>query len=215
MATMRLNNSNNIVADRIQLYSGGSYINVGNYLSSIVTVTDLAFKADKTTTYTKTDMDTALNLKASLSGLNTLSDTVVNGFLAVDTALALKATQSSTYTKTESDASLALKANTRGTYTRTSIDNALALKQGALSNTVAIIVSTRSCSSITAFSVLTSLSCVGDATFGGNIAITGNVTSTRFISNTARFYYHIYGSYNAGLYHIQVDYNLLSPIPYH
>ena len=106
MTTMRLNNSKDIVADRIQLYSGGSYINVADYLSSGVTAADLLGKADKSTTYTKTDMDTALNLKASQSGVNTLSDTVVNGFLAVDTALALKATQSSTYTKTEMDTAL-------------------------------------------------------------------------------------------------------------
>ncbi len=47
MATMRLKNSNNIVADRIQLYSGGSYINVADFLSGGgITAAELLFKAD-------------------------------------------------------------------------------------------------------------------------------------------------------------------------
>ncbi len=44
MTTMRLNNSNNIVADNIQLYSNGSYVNVADYLNSGATAADLLGK---------------------------------------------------------------------------------------------------------------------------------------------------------------------------
>ena len=51
MATMRLNNSNDMVANRVKLVIGGGLINVGNYLGNSPTYTDLAFKADKTAAY--------------------------------------------------------------------------------------------------------------------------------------------------------------------
>ena len=57
------------------------------------TVPSLANKADKATTYTKTEVDTALSNKANTS------------------ALAAKADQSTTYTKTEVDTALSGKAN--------------------------------------------------------------------------------------------------------
>ena len=43
----------------------------------------------------------------------------------VDTALALKANQATTYTKTENDTALALKANQATTYTKTEVDTAV------------------------------------------------------------------------------------------
>ena len=63
----------------------------------------LALKADKSTTYTKTEVDSALELKADKSTTYTKTE--------VDTALALKSDKSTTYTKTEVDSALALKQN--------------------------------------------------------------------------------------------------------
>ena len=60
------------------------------------------FAYSKSTTYTKTEVDNALNLKAN---------------------------QSTTYTKTEVDNALNLKANQSTTYTKTEVNNALNLKE--------------------------------------------------------------------------------------
>ena len=91
---------------------------------------DASGKADKSTTYTKTEVDTALALKADSNSVYTKTET--------DTALALKADSNSVYTKTETDTALALKAdvddvysksevyNKNETYDQTEIDDAIA-----------------------------------------------------------------------------------------
>lgn len=83
-------------------------------------------KADKSTTYTKTEVDNALALKANQSTTYTKTE--------VDNNLALKADKSETYTKTQVDNALTLKANSSDVYTKTQVytktevDNDLALK---------------------------------------------------------------------------------------
>jgi hypothetical protein len=63
-----------------------------------VTSADLALKADQATTFTKTEVNTALGLKADSSAVYTIA--------AVDSALAAKADQATTYTKTETNAAI-------------------------------------------------------------------------------------------------------------
>ena len=79
------------------------------------TVTEqLALKADKSTTYTKTEVDGLVSPKADKS--------------YVDDELAKKADKSTTYTKTETDNLLALKAVAADVYTKTEADGLLAGK---------------------------------------------------------------------------------------
>lgn len=75
---------------------------------------ELDKKADKATTYTKTEVDELVTPKADKT--------------YVDNQLALKADKETTYTKTEVDTSLALKADKETTYTKTEVDTSLALK---------------------------------------------------------------------------------------
>ena len=82
------------------------------------TAAALALKADKATTYTKTEVDSALALKADKSDTYTKAQ--------VDASLALKADKSDTYTKAEVDASLDLKADKSDTYTKTVVDGMIA-----------------------------------------------------------------------------------------
>jgi hypothetical protein len=63
-----------------------------------VSSADLALKADQATTFTKTEVNTALGLKADSSAVYTIA--------AVDSALAAKADQATTYTKTETNAAI-------------------------------------------------------------------------------------------------------------
>lgn len=81
----------------------------------------LTLKADKSNTYTKTQVDNALLLKANSN--DTYTKTQVYSKTEVDNALALKANQSTTYTKTEVNNNLALKADKSDTYTKTQVDN--------------------------------------------------------------------------------------------
>jgi len=130
--------------------------------------------------------------------------------------LGLKATQATTYTKTESDTALALKMNSSGTYTRTSIDTSLALKQGVLSVATPITVSTISCTSLSATSLLTSLSCSGDIIAAGNGSFTGTVSSAGFYSGAnARLYHYNYGATSAGLFQhaSQLQFAISSTVP--
>jgi hypothetical protein len=99
--------------------------------------TALGTKADQATTYTKTEVDTALTTKANTADVNTAlstkaDTTYVDTGLAtkanttdVNTALAAKADQATTYTKTEVDTALTGKADTSTTYTKTEVDTAL------------------------------------------------------------------------------------------
>ena len=79
--------------------------------------TALGGKADKTTTYTKTEVDTALGKKANSADVYTKSE--------VNTELGKKADATAVYTKTESDEKYALLSNT---YTKGEMDTALAGK---------------------------------------------------------------------------------------
>lgn len=77
----------------------------------------LADKADKSTTYTKTQVDAALDAKADKSTTYTKTE--------VNTALSAKADKSTTYTKTQVDTALAGKADAATTYTKTETDSAI------------------------------------------------------------------------------------------
>lgn len=83
---------------------------VESAISSAVSAleTEISGKADKATTYTKTEVDTALSAKANTSD--------------VETALASKADTATTYTKTEVDTALADKADKSNTYTKSEVD---------------------------------------------------------------------------------------------
>lgn len=72
-------------------------------------------KAKASSVYTKTEVDTALDLKANQATTYTKTE--------VDTALSAKANQSTTYTKTEVDTALDLKANQSTTYTKAEVDS--------------------------------------------------------------------------------------------
>lgn len=79
-------------------WSGSTYIvltDLSAYYTSAQVNSALALKADKSTTYTKTETDNLLSSKANTTDVNT--------------ALALKANQSTTYTKTETDNFLSQK----------------------------------------------------------------------------------------------------------
>jgi len=96
------------------------------------TAAALALKADKSTTYTKTEVDSALALKADKSDTYTKAQ--------MDASLALKADKSDTYTKAEVDASLELKADKAETYTKAQVDSMIqeaveeAVKESEYSN---------------------------------------------------------------------------------
>lgn len=92
----------------------------------------LTLKADKSDTYTKTQVDNALLLKANSS--DTYTKTQVYSKTEVDNALVLKANQSTTYTKTEVNTNLALKADKSDTYTKTQVDNLISA--GTITNYV-------------------------------------------------------------------------------
>ncbi|MFM7988409.1 MAG: hypothetical protein ACKPKO_54765, partial [Candidatus Fonsibacter sp.] len=74
----------------------------------------LTFKANQTTTYTKTEVNDLLTPKATITH--------------VDGQLDLKANQLTTYTTAQVDKSLGLKANQLTTYTKTEVDTELAKK---------------------------------------------------------------------------------------
>ena len=95
----------------------------------------MALKAYQATTYTKTEVDTALALKANEA--TTYSKTEVDSIVSqtadntnVDTHVALKANQSTTYTKTEVYTALAGKQPT--ITTTTSLSLASITKTGTL-----------------------------------------------------------------------------------
>ena len=66
-------------------------------------------------------------MKANSAYVYTIIEIDTNNYTKteVDTALALKANQATTYTKTENDTTLALKANQATTYTQTEVDTAV------------------------------------------------------------------------------------------
>ncbi|MFM7989464.1 MAG: hypothetical protein ACKPKO_60135, partial [Candidatus Fonsibacter sp.] len=95
-------------------------------LKADVTYVDnqLTFKANQTTTYTKTEVNDLLTPKATIT--------------YVDGQLELKASQLTTYTKTEVYTALGLKSNQLTTYTKTEVDTELAKKANISDMTVAL-----------------------------------------------------------------------------
>lgn len=84
----------------------------------------LSSKADKSTTYTKTETDSLLDTKADKSTTYTKTET--------DSLLDTKADKSTTYTKTEVNAFLSDKADKATTYTKTETDTLLNAKQDVI-----------------------------------------------------------------------------------
>lgn len=82
--------------------------NAGN--GSLVTPTDLALKADKSTTYTKTEVDSAVSVKANSADVYTKTE--------VDSAVSVKANSADVYTKTDVDTAIGLKADQATTFTK-------------------------------------------------------------------------------------------------
>ena len=74
-------------------------------------------KADKTTTYSKTDVDTKLSAKADTATTYSKTD--------VDTKLSAKADTATTYSKTDVDTKLSTKADSANTYSKTDVDGAI------------------------------------------------------------------------------------------
>ena len=116
------NNLLAVKADKNEVYDrdylDGIFDQIDNAFTGVNTA--LGTKADKSTTYTKTETDNALSLKADKSTTYTKSE--------VDTALNLKADKSTTYTKSEVDTALNLKADKSTTYTKSEVDTALSAK---------------------------------------------------------------------------------------
>ena len=101
MTSMRLNNSNDIVANSVRLVSGsGGLVDVGNVLSYTPTLADLILKADKSTSYLKTEIDGFLNGKANTGVSYTIAQSDANYLL--------KADKSNSYLKAEIDGFLNL-----------------------------------------------------------------------------------------------------------
>src|SRR5690606_10492517 len=86
-----------------------------------VVTDELAAKADKATTYTKTEVDTALSTKADKATTYTKTE--------VDAALATKANSADVYTKTQVDTALSAKANAADVYIKSEINTLLAGKE--------------------------------------------------------------------------------------
>ncbi|KAA6378914.1 MAG: hypothetical protein EZS28_025559 [Streblomastix strix] len=137
----------------VQSYNNSSVVCAGGGVRSIADIQSASYskseaneifdtKADKSTTYTKTEDDALLLLKADKTQLidsytkgetnnllNNKADTGVSYTKGEDDALLLlKADKSTTYTKTEDDALLLLKADKSTTYTKTQDDALLLLK---------------------------------------------------------------------------------------
>lgn len=130
----------------------------------------LTLKADKSDTYTKIQVDNALLLKANSS--DTYTKTQVYSKTEVDNALALKANQSTTYTKTEVNNNLALKADKSDTYTKTQVDNLISA--GTITNyvttdTTQSITGTKLCNELHADSFYTESILLKNHTFNGSL----------------------------------------------
>jgi hypothetical protein len=171
----------------------------------------LATKAPQSSTYTKTETDTLLTGKTATGVAYTKAEddallllkadkTTTYTISAMDTLLTGKTATGVAYTKAECDTLLATKGSTNYAYTKNACDALLNAKQATLSNTVAIAVSTLSCTSLTTTSLLSAITCSGDMSIAGALAIIGNVSSARFTSGSrARFYNQLTGSVNSGV----------------
>ena len=85
--------------------------------------TTITTKADKATTYSKTDVDTKLSAKADTATTYSKTD--------VDSRLTAKADAASTYSKTDVDSRLTAKADAANTYSKTDVDSRLTAKADA------------------------------------------------------------------------------------
>lgn len=106
------------------IYVNGQFEKIGSTAVSLAGYATEAFvtgitdtKADKSTTYTKTEVDTALGNKADKSTTYTKTE--------VDTALGKKANSADVYTKTVADSTFAKAADT---YTKTEVNTELGKK---------------------------------------------------------------------------------------
>lgn len=106
------------------IYVGDKFEKIGSTAVSLAGYATEAFvtgitdtKADKSTTYTKTEVDTALGKKADAATTYTKTE--------VDTELGKKANSADVYTKTAADAQFAEAATT---YTKTEVDTELGKK---------------------------------------------------------------------------------------
>ena len=118
--------------------------NSTNMVNSGTVYSALDLKADKSTTYTKTETDTQISTAVSnlvnsapstLDTLEELADALgddPNFATTIATQLGLKADKSNTYTKTEVDTALNAKADQSTTYTKTEVDTALSNVQSTL-----------------------------------------------------------------------------------
>ncbi|MBQ6269591.1 MAG: hypothetical protein IJK61_05645, partial [Bacteroidetes bacterium] len=116
-----------------------------NYTTTTDLNTALAAKADKSTTYTKTEVDNLVNAKANSSDVYTKSETnnaittALEAYTttadleatyatttALETGLAGKADADNVYTKAQADGLLDAKADKSTTYTKTDVDTKLA-----------------------------------------------------------------------------------------
>ena len=104
----------------------GTYVKTANTTAANLTALDtqvkanadaLAGKADSTTVYSKSDMDTKLNAKADAGNVYTKAET--------DTKLNAKANTADVYTKTETDSTFAKKSDV---YTKSDVDTKLNTK---------------------------------------------------------------------------------------
>ena len=104
----------------------GTYVKTANTTAANLTALDnqvkanadaLAGKADSTTVYSKSDMDTKLNAKADASNVYTKAE--------ADTKLNAKANAADVYTKTETDSTFAKKSDV---YTKSDVDTKLNTK---------------------------------------------------------------------------------------
>ena len=100
---------------------------INTQMAGKANVSDLANYYTKSETYSKSQTNDALALKADSADVydKTYID---NAFTGVNTALGTKADKSTTYTKTETDNALSLKADKSDTYTKAQIDTALSGK---------------------------------------------------------------------------------------
>ena len=96
-------------------YMDGIFEQIDNAFTGVNTA--LGTKADKSTTYTKSEVDTALSGKADKSDTYTKSE--------VDTALSGKADASNVYSKTDADALLAKKADYEFVILQDGVENEL------------------------------------------------------------------------------------------
>ena len=107
---------------------------INTQMAGKANVSDLANYYTKSETYSKSETDDALALKADSADvydktyMDGIFEEIDNAFTGVNTALGTKADKSTTYTKTETDNALSLKADKSDTYTKAQVDSALAGK---------------------------------------------------------------------------------------